>query len=125
MSQKNETVNITIEPLSIIHSKRLAEVIGTDEKLNMQLSPSKPLHESSAEDFYNFCISWCKRTNSDSYAVLLDGVSIGLISISHQNYETRTAKCGYWIESRLWGREYTTKALELIIKEAQIQLSAS
>jgi predicted nucleic acid-binding OB-fold protein len=97
MSQKDETAAITIEPLNIIHSRRLAEIIGTDEKLHMQLTPSKPMQKTNAGEFYNFCSSWCKRTNSDSYAVLLDGIPIGLISLSQKDHETKTVKCGYWI----------------------------
>ncbi|MDF2685580.1 MAG: hypothetical protein K0S55_761, partial [Clostridia bacterium] len=82
MLKINEANVIAIELLNITHSQRLAEIIGTDTKLHMQLTPSRPMKESTAEEFYNFCKSWCERTNSDSYAIILDDVPIGLISIS-------------------------------------------
>jgi ribosomal protein S18 acetylase RimI-like enzyme len=60
-----------------------------------------------------------KTSISDSYAELLDGIPIGLISLSQKDHETETVKCGYRIESSEWGKGYATKAFALIIKEAQ------
>lgn len=110
---------ITIEPLNIFYSKRLAEIISTDEKLHMDLSASKPLESTSAEEFYRVCKAWEDKNSAVCYCILNNGVPVGTISVSHRDFENKTAKCGYWIESSCWGKGYTTKAFELAIEEAR------
>ena len=65
------------------------------------------------------CKAWEVEKNGVCYCVLRDEVPIGSISISHRDFENKTAQCGYWIESSLWGKGYTTKAFELAIEEAR------
>ena len=65
------------------------------------------------------CKAWEVEKKGVCYCVLCDEVPIGSISISHRDFENKTASCGYWIHSSLWGRGYTTKAFELAIDEAR------
>lgn len=110
---------IAIEPLRPCHCDRLAEIIGTDEKLNHELTPSKPLAKTSADEYYNVCRQWEIKKNAVCYCILRGGIPIGSISISHRDFENKTAKCGYWLESSCWGKGYATKAFRLAINEAR------
>ncbi len=110
---------ITIQPLNLSHSKRLAEIISTDSKLHMKLSPSKPQESTSAEELYRVCKAWEDKNNAVCYCIINNGVPIGTISVSHRDFENKTAKCGYWIESNCWGKGYTTEAFKLAIEEAR------
>lgn len=110
---------ITIEPLTILYSTRLAEIISTDRILHKEISSSKPLKQTNADEYYSVCKAWEVEKNGVCYCVLLDDVPIGSISISHRDFANKTAQCGYWIESNCWGKGYTTKAFELAIEEAR------
>ena len=110
---------ITIELLNISHSKRLAEIISTDRILHKELSSSKPIKQTNADEYYSVCKVWEVEKNGVCYCILLDDVPIGSISISHRDFANKTASCGYWIESGLWCKGYTTKAFALVIEEAR------
>ncbi len=110
---------ITIEPLNILHSKRLSEILSTDEILHRELSSSKPIKQTSADEYYSVCKAWEVKTNSVCYCILQDAVPIGSISISHRDFANKTAQCGYWVESNRWGKGCTTKAFEIAIEEAR------
>lgn len=110
---------ITIKPLEQNHCIQLAKIISKDEKLHRELSPSKTIEETTADEFYNRNKEWERKTNSICYTILYAETPIGTISISHRNFDNRSAKCGYWIESASWGKGYATEAFAHAIKEAR------
>lgn len=110
---------ITIKPLQLSHCTRLAELISKDEKLHEELLPSKPIELTTADEFYNSTEQWEMKTNSVCYTILCDDNPIGTISISHRDFENKSAKCGYWLESVSWGKGYATKAFVIAVDEAK------
>lgn len=110
---------ITIKPLQLSHCTRLAEIISKDEKLHKELSPNKSIEPITADEFYNSTKQWEIKTNSVCYAILCNDNPIGTISISYRDFEHKSAKCGYWLESASWGKGYATKAFALAIDEAR------
>jgi len=97
----------------------LAEIISKDEKLHRELSPSKEMNDTNADEFFKYIKEWEKKTISACYTILNDDIPIGTISISFIDLENKSAKCGYWIESASWGKVYATKAFALAVNEAK------
>lgn len=111
--------HISIDNLTLQYSERIAEILSTDEKLHMMMNSSKPMKKTDAEEYFIVCSEWCKKRNAILFAILLDNVPIGSISICDIDFKSRAAKTGYWIESAQWGKGYMTKAFALVITKAK------
>jgi ribosomal-protein-alanine N-acetyltransferase len=44
------------------------------------------------------------------FAILLENIAIGTISLSHQDIAEKKARIGCWISSRYWNNGYTSQA---------------
>lgn len=113
--------SVLLELLNQKHSIKLAEIIGTDKLLHQFLSPSKPMTQVNAQEFFSHCTKWSIQTSSILYAILLENHPIGQISLSHINFKEQSAKCGYWVASTYWDNGTGTKAFLLILKEARLR----
>jgi len=111
---------ITLEKLTLQHSTRLAEIIGSDRVLHMQLSPSQPMRPEEPEAYYAYCSQWAAKRHAICYAILLDNIPIGSISLCDIDADHKSARVGYWIESCQWGKGYATQAFALVIGQAQM-----
>ncbi len=112
--------NVCIEPIAECHAKSIAHMLSTDEALNRCLN-KRPLKERDAvtpEDFMTTTLEWMKTRNAESFAIVVDGVAQGLISLSHQDLKKGFVCCGSWLASSLWGHGITTKAFADIRKIA-------
>lgn len=112
-------MGITIEKLDIVYCKKMAELLNSDEKLHLVLSPNR-LHTSiTGQEYYDVCKAWEIRKNGNSFVVLYDEKPIG--SISYHKKNSSLAGCGYWIKSSLWGKGYGKEVFSMflpIIKNA-------
>lgn len=112
-------MGITIEKLDIVYCNDMAELLNSDEKLYLALSPNSPHTSITGQEYYDGCKAWEIRKNGNNFVVLYDEKPIGSISYHEQN--SLTAGCGYWIESSLWGKGYCKEAFSMflpIIKNA-------
>ncbi|MFA4960130.1 MAG: GNAT family N-acetyltransferase [Candidatus Pacearchaeota archaeon] len=60
-----------------------------------------------------------KKKNPKKYnrTIILNGELIGSIGLQNINYKDENAEVGYWIGTDYWGKDYTTEALKLFLKE--------
>jgi len=55
------------------------------------------------------------------FAIVLDKLAIGTISLSHQDVNNRKARIGYWISSNYWGNGYASQAFSQVINFAKLK----
>ncbi|WP_035789974.1 GNAT family N-acetyltransferase [Clostridium beijerinckii] len=96
---------------------QLLEILNNDEKLQAELGVSD--HKISKEEFIRHNDKWAESTNSEIFAIALNGIAIGIISLSHQNIEESKAQVGYWIGSDYWEKGYTSSAFSKILDYAK------
>jgi ribosomal-protein-alanine N-acetyltransferase len=107
---------IDLELYSDAHSADLSSILVKDITLRNSLGTS---FNGIAADFHLGILSWISKTNSTSYAILLNGFAIGLISLSHVDLTKRVARIGYWLASKYWNRGFMTTALEQVLQYAE------
>jgi len=100
-------------------AQALDEMLCTDAQLRQALG-SERTGPPDAARWLADTEGWCERTNSISFAIVDEqGCAIGMISLSHVDEATRTARCGYFIESSCRGQGYTTEAFGLVVSLAR------
>lgn len=112
-------MGITIEKLDLVYCNDMAELLNSDEKLHLALSPDRPYTYITGQEYYEGCEAWAIRKNGNNFVILYDAKPIG--SISYHKKNSLTAGCGYWIKSSLWGKGYGKEAFSMflpIIKNA-------
>lgn len=113
---------ITVKKLDIVYCDDMAELLNSDKKLHLALSPNSPHTKITGQEYYDGCKAWEKRKKGNNFVILYDEKPIG--SISYHEKNNLTAGCGYWIESGLWGKGYGKEAFSLfltIIKNADFE----
>ncbi len=95
----------------------LVEMLNTDNLLQDALGSEKS--KISTKEFIQYNNEWCKSTNSELLAIILNNIPIGTISLSHQNKEEQEAQIGYWIGSKYWRKGYTSIAFYKILDYAK------
>ena len=107
-------MGITIEKLDIVYCNDMAELLNTDEKLHLALSPNR-LHTSiTGQEYYDVCKAWELRKKGNNFVVLYDEKTIG--SISYHKENSLLAGCGYWIKSSLWGKGYGKEVFSMFLQ---------
>jgi ribosomal-protein-alanine N-acetyltransferase len=113
--------NIKLRKIDDYFASQLVELLNTDSSLQDSLGMGK--HEISRDEFIKHNNEWCKSRNSEVFAIVIDGIAIGIISLSHQNIEEKKAQVGYWIGSNFgsnyWRKGYTGQAFSQILDYAQ------
>lgn len=96
--------------------KNFVKILDNDKMLIEQLGNCKgPL---SCAEFVAHTKKWSKKNKAQVFAII-NREAIGLISLSHINKRTKTAKIGYWIASKYWNKGYGSKAFEQILNLAR------
>ncbi|WP_270563477.1 GNAT family N-acetyltransferase [Clostridium beijerinckii] len=96
---------------------QILEILNNDEKLQAELGTSD--RNISKEEFINHNNKWATSTNSEIFAIVLNGRAIETISLSHQNIKENKAQVGYWIGSYYWKNGYTSKVFSKILDYAK------
>jgi len=119
-------MELTIKPISKNNVTNLANLLNYDDSLITSLD-SRKLHIITSTELFSDLEKWQIGNNANSYVILLNKNTIGLISLSHQ--DNRQARVGYWIASSEWGKGYTSAAFKQIVAIAKnqgfIKLSAT
>ncbi|WP_026891771.1 GNAT family N-acetyltransferase [Lacrimispora aerotolerans] len=112
-------MGITIKIIDKVYCNDLAELLNSDEKLHLAFSLNSPRKNITGNEYYEGCKAWEIRKNGSNFVILYNERPIG--SISFYKRDDSTAGCGYWLESRLWGKGYGKETFSLflpIIKKA-------
>lgn len=109
--------NIELRKIDDCFASQLVELLNSDVELKDSLGMTRSA--ISKDEFIQHNNEWCKSRNSEIFAIVIDGIAIGLISLSHQNIEEKKAQVGYWIGSNYWGNGYTGQAFLQILNYAQ------
>ena len=96
----------------------IADLLNRDDVLRAALA-SGTWELVTGEAFYENTTEWCARTNSLSFAIMYDGVSVGMISLSHIDDMNHSARVGYWVASECWGQGVATRAFACLISLAR------
>lgn len=112
-------MGLDIVKLDIAYCTDIAEILNSDNRLHMALTPNCPHKETAGQEYFDKCMAWESRKNGCNFIIINNGKPIGSISYCEKNY--KIAGCGYWIKSNLWGNGYGTEAFSMflpIIKNA-------
>jgi [ribosomal protein S5]-alanine N-acetyltransferase len=108
---------ITLKPIKDPYIGHLAGILNSDNVLCDLLSQNK--EHITPKHFLEHNAEWAKSTNSEMYAIVLDGAAIGMISLSHIDKAHKTAQVGYWMTSKLWNKGYTSAAFGKILAKGR------
>lgn len=103
-----------IEDKYVIH---LVNILNNDSMLLYALGSKK--NKISEGTFTDYNKKWCKSRNAEIFAIVLDDIAIGTISLSHQDLDKHTAQIGYWIGSKYWRNGYTSEAFFQVLNIAR------
>ena len=95
----------------------LTNLLNNDKKLQLALG-SKNIN-ISIDEFIHTNYEWCKSTNSELFAIVLNDAAIGTISLSKQDMVNKKSQIGYWIGSSYWNNGYTTAAFKELLNYAK------
>lgn len=108
---------VSLEPIAGPYIGQLVSILNNDRALCEQLSSiSDPI---TPDQFTARNSEWAKRTNTDMFAIVLDGEAIGMISLSHIDTVAKTAQIGYWLASAHWNKGFTTSAFTQLLAIAK------
>ena len=102
----------------IAEAAAIAELLNRDIQLRADLR-CRDDFSTSAEGVLGTLAEWCQAKRAVSYAILADGVAVGVISLSQIDPMTRTGRIGYWVGSAHRRRGYCKAALALVLREAR------
>lgn len=106
---------ITLSKINTHNSTGLAKILSNDKILLKQIGSTQ--QKVTTKDFLQKTTKWQADTNSESYVILKENSSIGLISLSHKTKDS--ARIGYWIASNEWNKGYGTQAFNLLVEIAK------
>lgn len=76
-----------------------------------------PYTTDCAKSFIEFST---QNSNSHNYAITLNDVAIGNISLDfYSDIKSHCAELGYWLGESYWNHGYTTHALQLLLNQYQ------
>ena len=108
---------ISIKQFDLQSAVDMVELFSSDEILRNELGLEDKVF--SAEEEYKFVTDWCKKTNSEQYAIRYGNEFAGMISLSHIDEKLRTARIGYWIGSKFRNKGICSEAFRLILDVAK------
>jgi RimJ/RimL family protein N-acetyltransferase len=91
------TQEIALKSINLEHLIGLYALLKTD----LQLQHDLGYHESlpTFDEFQDTLDEWIKKTKGRPYGIMVENVAVGMISLSHVNYQTKSTRIGYWIGS--------------------------
>lgn len=96
----------------------LADILTNDRPL-LDAMGSKEGNPIPAEEVLSYTTSWCREKSALSFAIVAETIAIGLISLSHIDWDNRRCRAGYWLASRHWNQGYTTAAFARLLDIAR------
>lgn len=102
----------------IAEAAAIAELLNRDIQLRADLR-CRDDFSTSAEGVLGTLAEWCQAKRAVSYAILADGVAVGVISLSQIDPMTRAGRIGYWVGSAHRRRGHCQAAFELVLREAR------
>jgi RimJ/RimL family protein N-acetyltransferase len=87
-------------------AKLLEEGIGLNEKI-------------SFSDFKKHNQDWAAKNKAESFAIVAENITVGMISLSHIDLNKKEACIGYFIGGKFRNRGCATKAFEMIVNRAK------
>lgn len=113
----NTLDNVIIKKIDDDSAIQLLEILNTDSILRDKLGSKK--YKISKDKFIQRNNQWAKSKNAEIFAIILNNIAIGMISLSHQDVVQKKAKAGYWISSKYWNHGYTSQAFSQILDFAR------
>ncbi|GAA0121715.1 MULTISPECIES: GNAT family N-acetyltransferase [Clostridium] len=113
METKN---NVFIKTIDDNYAIELVDILNNDSRLKDALNSEGKI---SKLEFIEYNNQWCNKNNAELFAIALNDIAIGTISLSHQNIIERKAQIGYWISSKYWGNGYTSCAFSQVLNLAR------
>lgn len=110
---------VHLNNIPIGYAEELAQILNVDTKLQTTLGSQKG--KTTGNEFITFCKEWSYSTNSDMFAIVLDKLAIGTISLSHQDRTNHKAQIGYWLSSSYWGNGYTSQTFSQVLSFARLK----
>lgn len=110
-------VNISIKNINDDYAIQLVDILNNDNRLKNALSSDE--NKISKSEFIDYNDQWCNKNNAEIFAIVLNDIAIGTISLSHQNIKERKAQIGYWISSKYWGNGYTSCVFSQVLNLAK------
>jgi ribosomal-protein-alanine N-acetyltransferase len=110
---------VHLNNIPIGYAEELAQILNVDTKLQI-ISGSQKV-KTTGNEFITFCKEWSYSRNADMFAIVLDKLAIGTISLSHQDRINHKAQIGYWLSSNYWGKGYTSEAFSLVLSFARLK----
>jgi GrpB-like predicted nucleotidyltransferase (UPF0157 family)/predicted acetyltransferase len=107
-------VLIQIEKLDLNSSTMLAEILNHDDKLKKAMGSKSS--DNTGESFLNRMTEWQKTTCSTSFAIKAASEAVGIISLSRQNVNEKSARIGYWLASKYWNKGICSFAFSEVLK---------
>jgi len=108
---------VTIRELALEHATALAEMLNEDVQLRTDLGIHGE-YRNTAEGFLRDIGDWCRSRRAVCFAILADGTTVGMISLSRIDPMVGTGRIGYWMGSNYRRRGYCTNAFGLVLQEA-------
>jgi RimJ/RimL family protein N-acetyltransferase len=106
--------SISIAHVNAATAEALSDLLRDDKKLAEELGISQTMDPKT---YLADIRRWQAKTNSESFAIILNKRAIGLISLSHQSGDE--ARVGYWLASIYWNKGYTSQAFDQILTHAK------
>lgn len=99
-------------------SKQLANLISQDDTLRKELGFQDD-HGISPDSIQTDIQSWQKDKSAICFGIFQNRQIVGMISLSHRDAKTKTARIGYWIGSDFRRKGIATEAFAKVITKAQ------
>lgn len=110
---------IHLNDIPMRYAEELAQILSGDTKLQNAMGSKKV--KNTGNEFIAFCKEWAFSNNADMFAIVLDKLAIGTISLSHQDVNNQKARIGYCICSKYWGNGYTSQAFSQVLSFAKLK----
>ncbi|WP_454052952.1 GNAT family N-acetyltransferase [Clostridium sp. Marseille-Q7071] len=109
--------NIFIKSINDDYAMQLVDILNNDYGLKNALDSSE--NKISKSEFIDYNKQWCQNKNAEIFAIILNDIAIGIISLSHQDIKEQKAQIGYWISSKYWENGYTSCAFSQVLNLAR------
>lgn len=96
---------------------QLANVLCRDGGLRRELGVPEN-DRPTGEGFLWKVEDWCRQHRATTFAIVVDGVAVGTISLSQVSEDRRSARIGYWVATEYRGKGYAGAAFAEVLRLA-------
>jgi RimJ/RimL family protein N-acetyltransferase len=108
---------VLLEPLEGIFVDQLVDILNNDHKLAETLSTTKK--NNTHDQFVEENTLWANKHKANMFAMVLNGMAIGMVSLSHINLRDKSAQIGYWLSSIHWNKGFASSAFLQVLALAK------